>query len=152
MCLLIDNISACDLYSILDDFRIDLLHLFSPKARRKHWSLVLHRSVTQKWLCTLHLHNWLTLSFLTSNSISGQTWIGLIVKATYSFFGVEPDDKVSTPGTAAGSGQDQVEVWALTLQKNWCVVFLYFICFIIDLRNILNAAAKHVYWLMLLHF
>ena len=52
----------------------------------------------------------INLTFLTSNSISGQTSIGLIVKATYSFFGVEPDDKVSTPGTAAESGQDQVEV------------------------------------------
>jgi hypothetical protein len=36
---------------------------------------------------------------------TGQTWIGLIIKATYSFFGVEPQDKVSTPSTPSATGQ-----------------------------------------------
>jgi len=46
---------------------------------------------------------------------TGQTWIGLVIKATYSFFGVEPDDKNLTSSATAQTqggqqGQPQSEV------------------------------------------
>jgi uncharacterized membrane protein YecN with MAPEG domain len=36
---------------------------------------------------------------------TGQTWIGLLIKVTYSFFGIEPQDNASTPSNPSATGQ-----------------------------------------------
>ncbi len=53
------------------------------------------------------------LSLFRSQFYTGQTWIGLVIKATYSFFGVEHNDKNLTASATATaqtqSGQRQVQ-------------------------------------------
>jgi uncharacterized membrane protein YecN with MAPEG domain len=39
---------------------------------------------------------------------TGQTWIGLIIKVTYSFFGIEPQDNASTPPNPSAAGQNHL--------------------------------------------
>ena len=52
-----------------------------------------------------------SLSLFRSQFYTGQTWIGLVIKATYSFFGVEHNDKNLTASATAQtqSGQRQVQ-------------------------------------------